>query len=48
MEDINTVMEDLEYELRFMEIDKDHRTLKEIIDSILDEDKKKKRGIGEG
>lgn len=48
MSKINDVMEDLEGELRFIEFDKNHKSLKEIIDDILDEKKKKKRELGEG
>ena len=48
MSNVNEVMEDLEQETRFLEFDKNHRSLKEVIDDILDEDKKKKRRIGEG
>ena len=48
MSSVNEVMSDLEEEIRFLEFDKTHRTLKDIIDDILDEDKKKKRRIGEG
>ena len=48
MTNINEVMDELEEELRFLEFDKNHRTLKEIIDEILDENKKKKRKLSEG
>ena len=43
---VNEVMNDLEEETRFLEFDKNHKSLKELIDDILDEGKKKKRRIG--
>jgi len=46
MSEINDLMEYIEHELRFMEFDKEHRTLKEIIDEILDEKKKNRRIAG--
>lgn len=49
MESINNVMDELEEELRFIEFDKNHKSLKEIIDDILDEGKEKnRRRLGEG
>jgi len=45
---VNDVMEELEEEPRFLEFDKNHKSLREVIDEILDEDKKKKRRMGEG
>ena len=41
-------LHDIELELRFMEKDKEHRSLKEIIDDILTKDEEKKREYSEG
>lgn len=35
-------LDDIEAELRFLETDKEHRSLQEVIDSILDKDEKKR------
>ena len=43
-----TELYDLEEELRFMEKDKEHRSLKEVLDAILDYKDKKKRKFSEG
>ena len=43
-----TELHDIEDELRFMETDKEHRTLKAVLDAILTKDKENKREYAEG
>ena len=42
-----TELHDIEAEVKFMETDKEHRTLKDVLDAILDKDKMK-REFSEG
>ena len=48
MSDVNTMMDDLENELKYLIIDNEAVTIKDVIDRILSEDKEKKRKISTG
>ena len=45
---VNDIMEELENELKYLIIDNEAVTIKDVIDRILSEDKEKKRKISEG
>lgn len=48
MKDINTLMEDLEDETKYISVHGKPVSLKSVIDRILSEDKEEKRYISEG
>lgn len=48
MRDVNTLMEDLEDETKYIMVDGEPTSIKTVIDKILSEDNEKKRRISEG
>jgi len=48
MKGINTIMEEMEDETKFIMVDGKPTSIKTVIDSILDEAKDKKRKLSEG